>query len=127
MEMALEHGGIPVPKCLDMMIAIRYVNLRTSSWKAGWKQLHERKMPSLRNKSTAYTKKPEELIRRLTVLPVLVSVILDSRNSREKTGICLSQDAGAGINDARNGNVDLKIPVDELLRYLERDKDFLQR
>ena len=30
----------------------------------------------------------------------------------------------AGINDARNGNVDLKIPVDELLRYLERDKDF---
>ncbi len=29
----------------------------------------------------------------------------------------------AGISDARQGNVDLKIPVDELLRYLERDKD----
>ncbi len=29
----------------------------------------------------------------------------------------------AGISDARQGSVDLKIPVDELLWYLERDKD----
>ena len=112
-----------------MMIAIRYVNLRTSSWKKlDGNSLHERKDAFTQEQINSIYEETGRIDKEINRIACpCFGYPGQPEFQGEDWYMVFRRMLEAGINDARNGNVDLKIPVDELLRYLERDKDFFRR
>lgn len=125
MEMALEHGGIPVPKVLG------YDDSHTIC-ESPYFFMEKLKGSSLHEIKDAFTQEQINGIYKETgrinkEINRIACPCFGYPGQPEFQGkdwyMVFRRMLEAGISDARQGNVDLKIPVDELLRYLEWDKD----
>ena len=125
MEMALEHGGIPIPKMLgydDSHTICESPYFFMEKLKGS--SLHEIKDDFTQEQINDIYKETGRINKEINRIACPCFGYPGQPEFQGKDWyMVFRRMLEAGISDARQGNVDLKIPVDELLRYLEWDKD----